>query len=150
VIGFKKNLYMQFLIVKAIHVVAMISWMAALLYLPRLFVYHASNGSNKDIHNMFCTMERKLIKIIMNPAMLITVVTGCLMLYIDISYLDFWWMHLKLLLVVLLIITHRYFISIYKSFVNEKNEKDHIFFRKINELPTVLMILIVFLIVLKP
>ncbi len=129
---------------------AIISWMAALLYLPRLFVYHSLNGKNEEIHKMFCVMEGKLIKIIMNPAMLITIITGGLMIYIDISYVSFWWMHLKLLLVIFLIITHRYFISIHNTFINGKNTKDHSFFRKINELPTVLMILIVFLIVLKP
>jgi putative membrane protein len=124
--------------------------MAALLYLPRLFVYHASHGSNKEIDKMLSVMESKLIKIIMNPAMLVTIITGGIMIYIDISYVTFWWMHLKLLLVIFLIITHRYFIWIHSTFINGKNNKDHTFFRKINELPTVLMILIVFLIVLKP
>jgi putative membrane protein len=95
-------------------------------------------------------MEKKLIKIIMRPAMIITIITGVAILHIDISYMDFWWMHIKLVCVVMLIITHRYFISLHNAFVSENNQKDHRFFRKINELPTVLMILIVFLIVLKP
>jgi putative membrane protein len=141
---------MQFLFIKAIHIISVISWMAALLYLPRLFVYHSSNGKNEEIHKMFCLMEKKLIKIIMRPAMIITIITGVAILHIDISYMDFWWMHIKLVCVVMLIITHRYFISLHNAFVSENNQKDHRFFRKINELPTVLMILIVFLIVLKP
>ena len=141
---------MQFLTVKAIHIISIISWMAALLYLPRLFVYHSSHGHNEEIHQMFCLMESKLIKIIMQPAMIITIITGVTILHQDISYIYFWWMHIKLACVIMLIITHRYFIVLHKRFVNHKNEKDHNFFRKINELPTVLMILIVFLIVLKP
>lgn len=141
---------MQFLLVKATHIISVICWMAALLYLPRLFVYHASNSSNNEIHKMFCIMEKKLIRIIMTPAMISTIVTGIIMLHMDVSYMSFWWMHIKLTCVILLIITHRYFISLHRTFTNDKNEKSHEFFRKINELPTVLMILIVFLIVLKP
>jgi putative membrane protein len=125
---------MQFLFIKAIHIISVISWMAALLYLPRLFVYHSSNGKNEEIHKMFCLMEKKLIKIIMRPAMIITIITGVAILHIDISYMDFWWMHIKLVCVVMLIITHRYFISLHNAFVSENNQKDHRFFRKINEL----------------
>lgn len=141
---------MTFLIVKAIHIIAVISWMAALLYLPRLFVYHASNSDHENMHSVFCTMERKLIKIIMNPAMIVVIVSGVLMLYFDISYLHFWWMHAKLVCILLMIVVHRYFITLHRNFVSGINDKNHSFFRKINELPTVLMILIVILIVLKP
>ena len=141
---------MQFLTIKAIHVISIICWMAALLYLPRLFVYHASHGHNEEIHQVFCLMEKKLIKVIMNPAMVSTIITGVTMLHQDISYIYFWWMQIKLACIVILIITHRYFVALHNRFVNGKNEKDHEFFRKINEVPTVLMILIVFLIVLKP
>ncbi len=141
---------MQFLTIKAIHVISIICWMAALLYLPRLFVYHASHGHNEEIHQVFCLMEKKLIKVIMNPAMVSTIITGVTMLHQDISYIYFWWMQIKLACIVILIITHRYFVALHNRFVNDKNEKDHEFFRKINEVPTVLMILIVFLIVLKP
>ncbi len=141
---------MQFLTIKAIHIISIICWMAALLYLPRLFVYHASHGNNEKIHQMFCLMEKKLIKVIMNPAMVSTIITGVAMLHQDISYIYFWWMQIKLTCIVILIITHRYFIALHNRFVNSKNERDHEFFRKINEVPTILMILIVFLIVLKP
>lgn len=141
---------MQFLVVKAIHIISVISWMAGLLYLPRLFVYHALNKKNEEIHKMLSLMEKRLIKIIMRPAMIITIISGVAMLHIDISYIHFWWMHIKLVSVVMLIITHRYFVSLHNTFVDGNNEKSHEFFRKINELPTVLMILIVFLIVLKP
>ena len=141
---------MQFLLVKATHIISVISWMAGLLYLPRLFVYHALNSKNKEIHKMFCLMEQRLIKIIMRPAMVLSILTGIAMLHIDVSYMSFWWMHIKLVCVAMLIITHRYFVSLHNAFVGDHNEKNHEFFRKINELPTVLMILIVFLIVLKP
>lgn len=141
---------MVFLTIKAIHIIAVICWMAALLYLPRLFVYHASHGQRDDIHAMFCLMENKLIKVIMTPSMIVALISGTAMLQLDSSYLDFWWMHVKLICVLMLIITHRYFMLCHQRFSEAKNQKDHEFFRKINELPTVLMILIVFLIVLKP
>lgn len=141
---------MQFLTIKAIHIISIICWMAALLYLPRLFVYHSLHGHNQEIHRMFCLMEKKLIKFIMRPAMILSIITGVAMLHQDISYIYFWWMHIKLASVVILILTHRYFVSLHHKFMNDKNEKNHKFFRKINELPTVIMILIVFLIVLKP
>lgn len=128
----------------------MISWMAALLYLPRLFVYHSSHSKTTETHEMFCLMEKKLIKIIMTPGMFATIITGVIMLHLDNFYMSFWWMHVKLVLIVFLIITHRYFIYLHRTFVDGENKRDHKFFRKINELPTVLMILIVFLIVLKP
>ncbi len=141
---------MSFLIMKAIHIIAVISWMAALLYLPRLFVYHASHSQTEETHDMFCLMEKKLIKIIMTPAMFITLITGAAILHIDSTYMNFWWMYVKLIVVVFLIITHRYFVFLYNTFADKKNEKDHQFFRKINELPTIFMVLVVFLIVLKP
>jgi len=141
---------MEFLVLKATHIIAVISWMAALLYLPRLFVYHVLNGKNEEIHKMFCLMEKRLISIIMGPAMVITIITGVIILYLETAYISFWWMHIKLICVVILIITHRYFISLHNGFVKRQNKKDHDFFRKINELPTILMILIVFCIVLKP
>ena len=141
---------MNYLIVKAIHIIAIICWMAALLYLPRLFVYHASRTDNEDINKLFCLMEKKLIRIIMNPSMVISITSGTLMLYIDMSYLTFWWMHLKLLCIVMMMLTHKYFIFLHHAFIAGKNQKSEVFFRKINEMPTILMIVIVFLIVLKP
>ena len=141
---------MSFLVVKAIHVISIICWVAALLYLPRLFVYHASNSQDEKIHSVFCLMERKLITIIMNPSMSISVLSGALMLYIDISYMSFWWMHVKLLCVLFLICTHFYLILAYKRFENHSNTQSHKFFRMLNEIPTIIMIIIVFLIILKP
>lgn len=141
---------MSFLVIKALHLISVVCWMAALLYLPRLFVYHSSHVENEEINKLFCLMEKKLIKIIMVPSMVFAIISGTIMLHLDQSYLYFWWMHIKLICVIILIITHRYFISLHNAFVEGRNQKDHLFFRKINELPTVLMITIVFLIVLKP
>ena len=141
---------MNYLVVKAVHIIAIICWMAALLYLPRLFVYHSSRTDNEEVNNLFCLMEKKLIRIIMNPSMIISVISGSLMIYIDMSYLTFWWMHLKLLAILMMLGTHKYFIAVHRSFVGGSNTKSEIFFRKINEVPTILMIIIVFLIVLKP
>lgn len=141
---------MNFLLVKVLHIISIICWMAGLLYLPRLFVYHAIHLKNEETHNVFCTMQDKLIKIIMNPSMVFTVISGIIMLHLEPSYLYFWWMHVKLVCIVLLIITHRYFVALHRAFLENNNQKDHKFFRQINELPTVLMIIIVTLIVLKP
>ncbi len=149
--NFKSQFFnMNFLVVKAVHIIAIICWMAALLYLPRLFVYHSSHTNNEEINKLFCLMEKKLINIIMHPSMAISLITGTLMLHLDMSYMNFWWMHLKLICIVLLILTHRYFMSLHHAFVESRNEKNEMFFRKINEMPTVLMIIIVCLIVLKP
>ena len=141
---------MNFLIIKAIHVISIICWMAALLYLPRLFVYHAANIEKEELYKVFCLMEKRLIQFIMNPSMISSIISGTLMLHLDMSYMDYWWMHVKLICVVLLILMHRYFIYLYHAFVEKKNEKNQDFFRKINEMPTVLMIVIVVLIILKP
>ena len=141
---------MSFLTIKAIHIISIICWMAALLYLPRLFVYHSSNTKNDETDKLFCLMEKKLINVIMTPSMVFSIISGTAMLHMDESYLHFWWMHVKLICIVLLILMHRYFMFLHNAFVEGRNEKDHIFFRKINEMPTVLMIVIVFLIVLKP
>jgi putative membrane protein len=146
----RKNKKMNFLTIKAIHIISVICWMAALLYLPRLFVYHSSNTENDEINKLFCLMEKRLINFIMTPAMVFSIISGTAMLHMDESYLHFWWMHVKLICIVLLILMHRYFMALHDAFVEGRNQKDHIFFRKINEMPTVLMIVIVFLIVLKP
>jgi putative membrane protein len=142
--------YKSFLLIKALHIIAFVSWMAALLYLPRLFVYHSLHQDKIEFRQVFSLMQQRLIKIIMTPALIITLFTGILLLHLEPSYLAFWWMKIKLLAVTFMVITHCYFVVLHRDFTNGKNSKSHVFFRKINELPTVLMITIILLIVLKP
>lgn len=132
---------------KIIHLIAMISWMVGLFYLPRLFVYHCKVQKNSDCDLTFQTMEAKLLRIIMNPAMIITFISG---LYL-ISFVGFApWIHIKLAFVLCLAGFHGYLSSIRRKFVNNKNDKSEKFFRIINEVPTILLIAIISIVVIKP
>jgi len=135
--------------VKALHVISIIAWMAGLLYLPRLFVYHsqAQVGSNQS--ETFKIMERRLLRAIMTPAMLASWVFGLWMLY----SLDTWtdvWVHAKLTFVVLLSISHMFMSKWRKDFERDANQRPESFFRIANEVPTVLMIAIVIFVIVKP
>ena len=134
--------------IKALHVLAVISWMAGMLYLPRLFVYHAGVARGSEASETFKTMERRLLKAIMNPAMIVTWVSG---LYIAYAF-DFFrapWLHAKLGLVVVLSAFHGYLVGRVRAFAEDRNQKSQRFYRFINEVPTVLMIGIVILVVVK-
>ncbi len=135
-------------IIKALHVISVISWMAGLLYLPRLFVYHSQEGSSAQLNAVFQEMERKLLRYIMNPAMILTIAFG-LYLALQIGF-DFVWLHIKLTLVVLLVIYHHFLSRCRKNFALGINKYSTKFYRIINEVPTILMIAIVFLVILKP
>ena len=145
-------MYTFFLSVKAIHVIAIICWMAALLYLPRLFVYHSTKSpqEQKDSYMTFCTMERKLINIIMHPSMLVSLISGMVMILSVDWYTKAIWLHIKLLLVLMMIWCHFYFVRVHRDFVAQRNSKSEKFFRMINEVPSLLMIVIVVLVVVKP
>jgi len=134
--------------IKALHVIAIISWMAGLLYLPRLFVYHADAAPGPQAET-FKTMERKLLKIIMRPAAAVAWATG-LYLASAAGYFHSGWFHGKLLLVVLLTAAHGYDEVLVKRFAQDCNERSSRFFRFYNEVPTLLMIGIVILAVVKP
>lgn len=134
-------------ITKIIHITAMISWMVGLFYLPRLYVYHCKVVKNGDCDLLFQTMEKKLLKIIMNPAMIITFISG---LYL-ISFIGFApWLHLKLFFVLSLAGYHGYLSSIRKKFARGLNDKSENFYRLINEIPTIMLITIISIIVFKP
>ncbi|MBI1300502.1 MAG: protoporphyrinogen oxidase HemJ [Alphaproteobacteria bacterium] len=137
--------------IRALHVIAFISWMAGLLYLPRLFVYHANAEKGSELSETLKVMERKLYRIIMNPAMIATWVFGLLMLFArwDLIMMSHW-MHAKLLLVLLMTGAHHVMLKHLKRFAKDENQKSDKFFRILNELPTVLMILIVILAVVEP
>ena len=139
-----------YLLFKSIHLIAVISWMAGLLYLPRIFVYHAS-VKNKITSSNFKIMEKKLMTFIMNPSLVVSWIFGLLLLQLQgdgVYYLL--WVKIKILLVILLTIFHFFLIFCIKKFEKDKNIFKPIFFRIINEIPTVLLIGIVFIVVFKP
>ena len=138
-----------YLWIKALHIIAVISWMAGLFYLPRLFIYHTDAAPGSDKSETFKIMEQRLIKVIMNPAMMISWVLG---LYLAWSVYGFsgGWLHAKIGLVVLLTATHVYFSRSAKRFARDGNTRSARHWRLMNEVPTVLMILIVILVVVKP
>tara|TARA_A100001011_G_C14255143_1_gene819690 strand:+ start:200 stop:634 length:435 start_codon:yes stop_codon:yes gene_type:complete len=140
-----------YLLYKALHLVAVISWMAGLLYLPRIFVYHSEAKNNKEMIETFKTMERKLFNYIMTPAMILSWVFG-LLLILTLGFASFseLWMQIKLLLVIVLTFYHFYLGKCVKLFSNNQNSNSSRFYRIINEVPTVLLILIVFFVVFKP
>ena len=142
------NLY---LLLKSLHLIAVISWMAGLLYLPRIFVYHAQNNSEPIISEVFKIMEKKLFFYIMTPAMTLSWLFGLLLIHeIGFEQLGQTWMILKLAFVVLLTIYHFFLGSILNQFKLNLNEYSHKFFRYINEIPTILLILIIFVVIFKP
>ena len=142
------NIYLTY---KALHLIAVISWMAGLLYLPRIFVYHTENQSDKNISNAFKTMERKLYFYIMTPAMLISWIFGILLIgSIGFDQLSTYWLKTKLILVILLTLYHFYLGNFLHKFKMDLNTKSSKFFRLFNEVPTILLILIIFIVVFKP
>ncbi|PTQ88399.1 putative membrane protein [Agitococcus lubricus] len=135
---------------KAFHIVAVICWFAGLFYLPRLFVYHAQSEDTISIER-FKIMERKLYRGIMWPSMVLTIVLGAAMIYLAPAYyLQQGWLHAKLTLVGLLIVYHFYCGYYRQRFADNQNNKTHTFYRVFNELPVVLLIVIVILVVVKP
>ncbi len=142
------NHYLWF---KALHLIAVISWMAGLLYLPRLFVYHADAQKGSDKSETFKVMELRLYRYIMNPAMIVTWILGGLMLYANWDgIMGMGWMHAKLTLVVLMTGFHHMLGAWRKRFFRDENTKSAKFFRIANEAPTLLMLVIVILAIVKP
>ena len=141
----------SYLLFKSLHLIAVISWMAGLLYLPRIFVYHVENLEDKKISSIFKTMEGKLYFYIMIPAMILTWTFGLILVSsLGAAVLTAIWIKLKLLLVILLTLYHFYLSKLLKNFKLDQNTKSSKFFRIINEVPTILLILIVFIVVFKP
>ena len=138
--------------IKALHVMSIISWMAGLLYLPRLFVYHSQETGKNLVTEKFKVMERRLYKAIMNPAMISSWFFGLLLLFTP-GIIDFstdYWFHVKLLSVILMSLIHLYLGFIIKKFANEANDKNHKYYRILNEIPTLLMIIIVIMVIVRP
>ena len=141
---------MIYLYLKAFHLISVIAWMVGLLYLPRLFVYHADSRNDSISYEVFLLMEKRLIRVIMLPSMILSLVFGIAMIYINSSILHEGYFHIKLFLLIILFGIHGYFVFLYKQFEEGKNEKTAKYFRLINEIPTVLMIIIIILVVVKP
>ena len=140
----------SYLLLKSLHLIAVISWMAGLLYLPRIFVYHSENN-NEIISNVFKTMERKLFYYIMTPAMTLSWIFGLVLIHeIGFDQLGQTWMILKLVFVVILTFYHFYLGRILRQFKSDLNQRSHKFYRFINEIPTLLLILIIFVVIFKP
>ena len=140
-----------YLLFKSLHLIAVISWMAGLLYLPRIFVYHADTLNNKDKYDTFLNMERRLFLYIMNPSMILSWIFGLLLLHsIGLNSLKETLLIIKIILGLALTIYHFFLFSFHKSFSENINTHSSKFFRIINEVPTILLIFIIFVVVFKP
>ena len=143
-----------YLLFKSIHLIAVISWMAGLLYLPRIFVYHSDavqNNKSEDLMSTFKIMERRLFIYIMNPAMIVSWIFGILLIHtIGVDNFGSLWLQLKLFFVIILTIYHFFLFYCLKKFADNTNSYSSKFYRIINEIPTVLLILIILIVVFKP
>ncbi len=136
---------------RALHIVAVIAWMAGMLYLPRLFVYHAGAAPGSESSEMLKIMERRLLRAIINPAMIaVFLLGGALLLTPGVADWSMGWLHLKLLLVLVMAGLHGVMSKWRKEFEADRNQRSAKFYRLVNEVPTVLMIAIVILVVVKP
>jgi len=141
----------SYLLFKSLHLIAVVSWMAGLLYLPRIFVYHLENKEKKEATDIFEVMEKRLFLYIMRPAMIFTWIFGLILIYLNgIEIFSQLWMQIKLVLVILLSAYNNYLGRCLVSLKNNSNSRSAKFFRIINEIPTVMLIFIVFLAIFKP
>ena len=132
----------------ALHIISFVSWMAGMLYLPRLFFYHAEIDPGSEMSAMFKIMEHRLLRVITTPAMIATWLFGLLLMWSqEWAQLSQGWMHAKLLCVVLLTAMHGHFAATVKKFRNNANDRTELYYRIANEVPTVLMIIIVFMVI---
>lgn len=139
-----------YLWLKALHLISMVAWMAGMFYLPRLFVYHTTAPAGSEQSETFKVMERKLLKIIINPAMIATWAFGLLMLIAQPIWLEQGWMHVKLTALIGLSVFHMMLVRWRRTFANDANQRSQRFYRLANEIPTVLLIIVVFMAVLRP
>ncbi|HEY0219938.1 MAG TPA: protoporphyrinogen oxidase HemJ [Afipia sp.] len=135
--------------IKALHVIAVISWMAGMLYLPRLFVYHCEAEIGSKQSETFKTMEGRLLKIIINPAMAMTWFAGLWLVWVG-QWEKAGWLHAKLALVIVMSALHGFLVGRTRDFAADKNTRSPRFYRILNEVPAVLMIAIVILVIVKP
>ena len=148
---FNNLLINNYSLIKAFHIISMVAWMSAILYLPRLFVYHTTVKRNSEASNMLKIMEYRLQKFIMNPAMLFTIIFGFFLLKTNgiINWTEKW-IYFKLLGVFLLLVVHNLLGRYRKDFFLDKNKHSGRFYKILNEVPTILLIVIILLVYLKP
>ena len=139
-----------YLWVKALHVIAVIAWMAGQLYLPRLFVYHSTSPVGSQQSETFKVMEEKLMRIIMNPAMIVTWLCGLTMIALNPALLSQGWLMVKLVLVLFLSGMHGVMSRWRKEFAADRNTRPQKFYRMINEVPTLALIVIVIMVIVRP
>ena len=141
----------SYLLFKSLHLIAVISWMAGLLYLPRIFVYHVENKDKQEATDIFEVMEKKLFFYIMRPAMIFTWIFGLVLIYLNgVEIFSQLWMQIKIVLVILLSVYNDFLGKCLVSLKNDSNIRSSKFFRIINEIPTTILIFIVFLVIFKP
>ena len=141
----------SYLLFKSLHLIAVVSWMAGLLYLPRIFVYHVENNEKKEATDIFEVMEKKLFYYIMRPAMIFTWIFGLVLIYLNgVEIFSQLWIQIKIVLVILLSAYNYYLGKCFVSLKNNSNTRSSKFFRIINEVPTIMLIFIVFLVIFKP
>ena len=142
------NIYLLF---KSLHLIAVISWMAGLLYLPRIFVYHVENIEKKEATNIFEVMEKRLFFYIMRPAMILSWVFGLVLIYLNgIEIFSHVWFQIKIVLMIFLSAYNEYLGKCLVALRNSTNTRSAKFFRIINEIPTLILIIVVFLAIFKP
>ena len=141
----------SYLLFKSLHLIAVVSWMAGLLYLPRIFVYHVESKDKKVVTDVFEVMEKRLFFYIMRPAMILTWIFGLILIYLNgIEIFTQLWMQTKIVLVILLSAYNDYLGRCLAALKNSTNIRSAKFFRIINEIPTVILIVVVFLAIFKP
>lgn len=140
---------MLYLWIKALHVVAIIAWMAAMLYLPRLFVYHVRAAPGSETSETFKVMERRLLRAIMTPSMILAWIAGLTLVWQG-GWISSGWLHVKLALVIALSAIHGLLAGCVRAFAEDRNTRSETFYRVINEVPAVLMLGIVVMVIVKP
>ena len=143
-------LLQNYLWIKSLHIIAIIAWMAGMLYLPRLFVYHADAKKGSELSETFKVMERRLLRFIMNPAMITAWIFGILLIIANPALFESGWMHVKMTMVILMSVIHMVFSKWRKIFERDENTRDAKFYKIWNEVPTAIMIIIVIMAVAEP
>lgn len=148
--GMQEWLYAHYLWVKAGHVIAVMAWMAGMLYLPRLFVYHAGAAAGSELSETLKIMERRLLRAIINPAMILSFLFGGLMIFANPAIMQGGWIHVKLTAVILLTLIHGMLARHRKQFAQDRNVHSAKYYRFLNEAPTLLMVIIVIMVIVRP
>lgn len=143
-------IYEHYLWMKAGHIIAMVAWMAGMFYLPRLYVYHAAAPKGGELSETLKVMERRLLRIILNPAMIATWIFGGLMLWANPTLMQEGWIHVKLTALLMMQIIHALLARHRKQFLRDANPHSQRYYRILNEMPTLLLFLIVVMVIVRP